>query len=195
MPGMAAGTQDDRIAPGRRRALGLLACLAMPRAARADEGVLRSGGIALIRHAIAPGSGDPPGMVLGDCATQRNLDAAGRAQARRIGQAFAAAGIAIGAVLTSRWCRAVETAALAFPDRPARPEPAFDSFFAERGEASARTGAARRLLLGWDGPGTLVVVTHQVNITALTGIFPASGEAVLLAREGDGLVLRGRVQA
>ena len=154
---------------------------------------LRAGAIVLFRHATAPGTGDPAGMRLGDCSTQRNLDEAGRAQATRIGEAVRAEGVAVGAVLTSRWCRAAETAELAYPGR-ARTEPAFDSFFAERGEGSARTAEARRILLGWSGPGALVVVTHQVNITAITGVVPGSGEGVVLRRAGGDLVVAGRVR-
>jgi phosphohistidine phosphatase SixA len=131
-------------------------------------------------------------MVLGDCATQRNLDAAGRAQARRMGEVVRASGVAVGAVLTSRWCRAAETAELAFPGR-ARAEPAFDSFFADAAEGPARTAQARRILLGWSGPGALVVTTHQVNIAALTGLAPASGEGVVLARRGGELAVVGRI--
>ncbi len=154
---------------------------------------LRAGAIVLFRHATAPGTGDPAGMRLGDCSTQRNLDEAGRAQAARIGEAFRAEGVVAGAVLASRWCRTAETADLAFPGRT-RPEPAFDSFFAERGEGQARTAEARRILLGWSGPGALVVVTHQVNITALAGVVPSSGEGVVLRRDGADLVVVGRVK-
>jgi phosphohistidine phosphatase SixA len=154
---------------------------------------LEAGAIALFRHAHAPGVGDPPGLRLDDCATQRNLDDRGRAQARRIGEAFRARGVRIGAVLTSAWCRAAETAALAFPGQ-GRVEPAFNSFFAERGKEQARTAAARQILLGWAGPGALVVVTHQVNVTALTDVVPASGEGVVIgARHGE-LVVVGRVR-
>ncbi|NKC31227.1 histidine phosphatase family protein [Falsiroseomonas selenitidurans] len=179
-----------------RRAFLLSALSPLSARAEAEPGwaALRQGGIVLFRHAIAPGGGDPPGMRLGDCSTQRNLDAAGRAQARRIGAAFRERGIAVGAVLASAWCRAQDTAALAFPGRVAG-EPAFDSFFADRSTVAAQTEAARRLLRGWSGPGALVVVTHQVNITALTGIFPASGEGVVLRRaEGGDLEVAGRIQ-
>ena len=175
----------------RRRLL--LAGLALPRPAAASEPAweaLRGGAIALFRHAIAPGGGDPAGMRLGDCATQRNLDEAGRAQARRIGEAFRARGVEVGAVLASRWCRAAETAELAFPGR-ARPEPAFDSFFAEPALRAALTEAARGVLRAWHGPGALFVSTHQVNITALTGIVPAQGEGIVL-RPGELLVV-GRI--
>jgi hypothetical protein len=154
---------------------------------------LRGGGVVLFRHAIAPGGGDPPGMRLGDCATQRNLDDAGRTQARRIGEAFRRAGIGVGSVLASAWCRTLETAELAFPGRVVV-EPAFNSFFADRGEGPARTAAARAILLAWRGPGALFVSTHQVNVTALTGIFPASGEGVVLRREGAVLVVAGRIR-
>jgi phosphohistidine phosphatase SixA len=179
-----------------RRPLLALALTGLPVAARAEDAawqVLREGAIVLFRHAIAPGGGDPPGMRLGDCATQRNLDATGRGQARRIGEALRAAGVPMGAVLTSQWCRAMETAELAFPGA-ARPEPAFNSFFADRAAELTRTAAARALLLAWRGPGTLFVSTHQVNITALTGIVAASGEGVVLRVKGEALAVVGRIR-
>ena len=162
-----------------------LAVLASP--ARADEAAwsaMSDGAIVLLRHANAPGGGDPPGFKLDDCRTQRNLDEAGRAQARRIGQAFRERGITVGGVRSSQWCRARETADLAFP-KLRRDEPAFNSFFSARETEPAQTAAARRLLSRWQGPGVLVVVAHQVNITALTGVAPASGEMVV-ARVVDG---------
>ncbi len=70
------------------------------------------GTVAIMRHAIAPGTGDPSGFDIGDCSTQRNLDDRGRKQARKVGQAFRAAGIAVDRVLTSQWCRCRETARL-----------------------------------------------------------------------------------
>jgi phosphohistidine phosphatase SixA len=155
--------------------------------------MLRSGGIVLFRHANAPGTGDPPAFRLGDCGTQRNLDAAGRAQARRIGKRFRARGIAIGQVLASQWCRTRETAELAFPGRVTA-EPAFNSFFQDRDSAGAQTAAARALLLQWSGTGALVVVTHQVNISALTNTFTASGEGIVLQVVDQELVIAGRIQ-
>ena len=62
--------------------------------------LLRAGGIAIFRHANAPGVGDPPGMRLDDCSTQRNLDGEGRLQAKRIGDAFRSRGIQVNVVLT-----------------------------------------------------------------------------------------------
>jgi phosphohistidine phosphatase SixA len=174
----------------------ILACLALAVPARADQATawqaLREGAVALVRHAIAPGTGDPAGMRLDDCATQRNLDGAGQAQARRMGERFRANGVTPGAVLTSRWCRARETAALAFPGQ-GRDAPAFDSFFGRRELAEAQTARALGELNAWAGPGPLVIVSHQVNITALTGVFPASGEAIVVRQDGGRLTVVGRL--
>jgi hypothetical protein len=110
----------------------VLALLAGPAGAtEAAWQALRGGGVvALMRHARAPGVGDPPGFRLEDCATQRNLSAEGRDQARRIGEAFRAQGVAVARVLSSRWCRALDTARLAFGT--VEPFPPLDSFFSER---------------------------------------------------------------
>ncbi len=177
-------------------ALALLFLIHPWSAPRSDEAVawstLAAGGIVLFRHANAPGGGDPSDMRLGDCATQRNLDEAGRSQARRIGEAFRTRNIAVGRVLTSQWCRTRETAELAFPGR-AQDEAAFNSFFADRTKGPAQTHAAKRLLQGWNGPGALVVTTHQVNITALTGIVPASGEGIVIRFDGEAIRVIGRI--
>ena len=156
----------------------------------------KPGSIVLLRHALAPGVGDPPGFVLGDCSTQRNLNDEGREQARRIGQTLAQRGVRAHAVWHSQWCRTAETAqllGLAYSATPRTPQPSFNSFFGTSGVEPAQTAAARKLLLDWQGPGTLVVVTHQVNITALTGVVPQSGEGVVLLREGGKLVVKGAV--
>lgn len=158
----------------------------VPRPARLDGVVL------LMRHAHAPGTGDPDGFRLDDCATQRNLDEGGRAQARRIGAALRACAWPVGAVWSSQWCRARDTARLAFG--AVRDEPAFNSFFGVPAQEPAHTAAALRRLREWSGPGALVVVTHQVNIQALTGVSPASGEAVAVQWRGDALQVLTRWQ-
>lgn len=146
----------------------------------------RPGAIVLFRHATAPGIGDPANFRLGECATQRNLDDTGRAESRRIGEAFRRRGIQVGAVLVSQWCRTRETARLAFGDA-AREEPAFNSFFGrDAAQRDAQTAQARQALRDWKGPGTLVVVTHQVNISALTGRGAMSAEGVVVRAQGDG---------
>ena len=143
------------------------------------------GTAALMRHALAPGTGDPDSFTLGDCATQRNLDARGRAQARAIGDAFRAQGIAVDRVMTSQWCRARETARL-LDLAPVTDLPSLNSFFTERGKKARRTRAIRRFLADLPPDTQVVLVTHQVNITALTGVFPASGEVLVIAMDGDG---------
>ena len=156
---------------------------------------LREGGrVALIRHADAPGTGDPPDFVLEDCSTQRNLSEGGRAQAARLGAAFRANGVSAGQVLTSGWCRCIETATIAFDT--AEVWPPLHSFFRDAGTEAEQTAEVRARVAAWDGPGTLVLVTHQVNITALTDIFPAAGEIIALApaaERGFGFSIIGRV--
>jgi len=140
---------------------------------------------AILRHAIAPGTGDPPGFTLGDCATQRNLDDRGRAQARAIGAAIRDTGVTVDHVLTSQWCRSAQTAAL-LDLGPVREEAALNSFFSDRSTEPAQTAALRRLLASLPAEETAVLVSHQVNITALTGIYPRSGEVVILRVTEDG---------
>ncbi len=169
---------------------------AQPGSLEAWQALKTPGAIALFRHAIAPGGGDPSGFILGDCRTQRNLSTEGQQQARRLGESVRAQGVAVGEVWHSEWCRATETARLAFPGMNVhrlRPESAFNSFFGTPEEEPSRTARSRRLLLGWRGPGTLIVFTHQVNITALTGIVPQSGEGVVLRQERGHLLTQGRI--
>lgn len=142
---------------------------------------------AILRHAIAPGTGDPPEFTLGDCSTQRNLDQRGRDQARAIGAAFRDAGITVDRVLTSQWCRSAETARLLGLGE-VREKPALNSFFADRSTRAAQTAATRDLLAALPPGETAVLVSHQVNITALTGIYPRSGEVVVLRVGKDGEV-------
>ncbi len=165
------------------------------RAADAWPALTEPGAIVLFRHATAPGIGDPANFKLDDCPTQRNLDERGRAEARQLGEQFSNRKITVGAVLTSQWCRTRETARLAFGEAVVKDAPAFNSFFSRSaGISDAQTAQARALLARWRGPGTLVVVTHQVNITALTGVNPASAEGVVLRPAADGsLQLIGRV--
>ena len=175
------------------RAFVLVAALALCGTAslsEADEAgwtALRMPGThAVMRHARAPGTGDPPGLRLGDCSTQRNLDEGGRQQARRVGDAFRANGIAIDVVLTSAWCRAAETADL-LDVGSVTVEPALNSFFSAREEEERQTRRLVERLADLSGRKA-VLVTHQVNITALTGIFPRSGEIVVVSVAPDGSV-------
>lgn len=148
--------------------------------------------VVLFRHANAPGTGDPAGFKLGDCSSQRNLDAAGRSQARRIGEQFKFRNVQVKRVLSSAWCRCQETATLAFGG-PAEKAPAFNSFFEDAYNAEAQTAAASAQLLAWRGPGVLVAVTHQVNITALTGLTVSAGEGVVLSNSSGKLSIVSRL--
>ncbi|MEE1613595.1 histidine phosphatase family protein [Microvirga sp. CF3016] len=175
-----------------------LCSMAWPQALQASEEAWRAlqegGTIALFRHARAPGTGDPTNFRLEDCATQRNLSAEGRRQAQAIGEAFRTRRIPVERVLSSRWCRALDTARLAF-GALTEPFPPLDSFFEGREQEPARTQAVRRTIQEWRSNGVLVLVTHQVNITALTGIFPAEGEMLVLRPKQDaGFDLVGRIK-
>jgi phosphohistidine phosphatase SixA len=189
----------------QRRELLLVCCaLALNGAARGnttinDEALwaaLRAGGLALLlRHAVTePGIGDPPGFRLGDCSTQRNLSAEGRAQASRIGRTLSERGVVIGAVLSSRWCRCVDTARLAFPDLLVEEFPGLDSFFARRDEEPALTAAALARIVTIAAPFNAVLVTHQVNILALTGEVARAGEAIVVRPSPPSLQFVGRLQ-
>ncbi len=186
----------------RRALLGAVALaaavLAMPEAARASTdaawAALKAGGhVLIVRHAqTVPGIGDPPGFRVDDCATQRNLSEAGRAQAKAMGERLAAAGVRVEEALSSAWCRCLDTARIAFGR--ATPYEPLNSFFESRATEPRQTAALRERVRAWRGPGTLALVTHQVNITALTGEVPAMGEAVVLAPGGpSGFALVGRI--
>lgn len=146
--------------------------------------------IAIMRHALAPGTGDPSGFSLYDCATQRNLDARGQAQARKIGNAIRVRGIVFDLVLTSQWCRTRETAEL-LDLGPVTDAPALNSFF---GDYESRTPQTRDTLALIDAAkGRLMLVTHQVNISALTGGGARSGEVVVFRMKDGAPEVTGRI--
>ncbi|MDO9134519.1 histidine phosphatase family protein [Hydrogenophaga sp.] len=144
--------------------------------------LLREGGcVVLMRHALTdPGVGDPPNFKLGECGTQRNLSGAGREQARRVGAAFLREQVKLDQVRSSAWCRCVDTAMLAFKQNTVWPP--INSFFGAGGQ-DEQTRAVLDAVEGWQAPRNLMLVTHQVNISALTGDYLAMGE-VLVTRPG-----------
>jgi len=171
-------------------ALCALAAVVAAAPALADEGAawaaLRAGGVvALMRHGDAPGAGDPPGWRLDDCATQRNLGEQGRAEARAVGERLRAERIAIARVVSSPWCRCLDTARLVDVG-PVQIEPTFANAFILRDRREALRDGGRAVIAAWRGPGVLVVVTHGENIHALTGRTPATAEVVVVAAGGDG---------
>jgi phosphohistidine phosphatase SixA len=132
--------------------------------------------VALIRHGNAPpGHGDPPGFRIDDCATQRNLDERGRAQARALGEAFRQHGVRADKIRSSPWCRCLETARLMMLG------PVEGTWAAAASDKSPeRLAALRQMLANWRGPGTLVVVTHALTVQALVGIMPGQAETVVV---------------
>lgn len=154
---------------------------------------LKDGGhVALIRHALAPGTGDPPEFKVDDCATQRNLSAEGRAQARAIGERFRIHGVTDVVVYSSQWCRCLDTAN-ELRLGPVTPFPALNSFVQDRSREPAQTAAVRKLIRAHDGKRTLVLVTHQVNISALTDAYSASGEIIVVRMDGEQIEVVGRI--
>ena len=148
---------------------------------------LRQGGhVALMRHADAPGgAGDPPGFRLDDCTTQRNLSDRGRADARAIGESLRAQGARVEKLLSSPWCRCLETARL-LDLAAVEIEPTFSNAFVLADRRDALKRGAHAVIAAWKGPGTLLVVTHGANIQALTGYNPAPGELVVVTADPDG---------
>ena len=140
--------------------------------------------VVFIRHAITDaGIGDPVGFVVSDCRTQRNLSAQGRADARKIGDEFRVRKIPITEVISSRWCRCVDTAALAFGQ--AKQSRMLDSMFNDTTKPDqekireVKAYAANRV-----DAGNLVFVTHAQNIQAMTGLSVATGEIIVTKFEG-----------
>lgn len=161
--------------------------LALHGNASADEAAwaaLRSGErVVFIRHTVTdPGIGDPEGFKLGDCRTQRNLSARGRADARNIGDAFRSRNIPVSEVLSSRWCRCLDTANLAFGK--VQPAAMLDSMFNDSARPAAeKIREVHAFMARRSAAGNLILVTHAQNIQALTGVSPASGEIVVTTPE------------
>jgi phosphohistidine phosphatase SixA len=170
---------------------------ALPAAALAapadDEAVWKL--LQAVRHALTtPGVGDPPGMRLDDCASQRNLSDEGRRDAQRLGAALRERGVPVERVLASPWCRCIETARLAFGRTP-ETNPALGNLFG-RPELEARQVAQlKQLVAARPARGNLFLVTHGSTTYALTGVSPGTGEMVVLTPEGKGFRVAGRLEA
>jgi phosphohistidine phosphatase SixA len=178
-------SQFGRVAPG----VLAISLIITPGVAADDSkeawaALLKGGHVALIRHGNAPPGygGDPPGFKIDDCKTQRNLDERGREQARALGEAFRNHGVRVDRILSSPWCRCLETARLMgvglvetswalVPDR----EPS----------VPVRLRELKEIVAAWRGPGTLVLVTHAFTVRALLGFLPVQGDTVVL-KPGSG---------
>lgn len=172
----------------------LMAALPRAHATEAGWALLREGGQAvLLVNANAPGTGDPARFDIDDCRTQRNLSERGRQQARRIGALFAARAEPVETVYSSRYCRAVDTARLAFGERLVELMPALDSIAGNEDAGKAADEAVIATVRDYTGSGNLVLVTHPENVLALTGVRAREGEAIIVAPRGDGLAVIGRI--
>lgn len=156
---------------------------------------LKSGGhVLMIRHALAPGSGDPANFRLGDCTTQRNLDQTGRVQARAIGNWLRSRGLETAQVYSSQWCRCLETAKL-LALGPVSELPALNSFYQRPQDRAPNLKALREFLHDYsDNDQPLVLVTHFVTIAAMTGESVSSGEGVIIdVRQSPAFKVVGRL--
>jgi len=180
----------------KRVLFALLAALIVP-AAQADAALwakLKAGGnVVLMRHASTDGGqGDPPGFKLGDCATQRNLSEAGREEARRLGRQFKFRAINLAPIRSSQWCRCQETARLAFGEEP-EPWPVLNSPNAQPDKELDMADEVAALAAKVKPPYNAVLVTHNFNIRALTGISPKEAELVIARSSGGKLEVVGRI--
>ncbi|MCF8079991.1 MAG: histidine phosphatase family protein [Desulfobacterales bacterium] len=168
---------------------GMMLLLSSAGAADSDRlaGQLAQGGrVLMIRHAYAPGSGDPAGFAIGDCATQRSLNEQGRSQARAIGIWLRGRGVSSARVYSSQWCRCLETAEL-IGLGPVTELSALNSFFQRPKDREPNLGALRTFLAEQPVDGELIVlVTHFVTISAIAGEGVSSGEGVVLQLDGEG---------
>jgi phosphohistidine phosphatase SixA len=148
---------------------------------------MKAGGhILMIRHALAPGTGDPANFRIGDCSTQRNLDDRGRKQAKAIGDWLRSNGIISARVFSSQWCRCLETAEL-LEMGPVVEFPALNSFYELTQDRQPNLKALRKFIAEQPSDGVLVIlVTHLVTISAIADTGVSSGEGVLLKLNKDG---------
>lgn len=156
---------------------------------------LQSGGyVVLLRHGLTePGVGDPPGFKLGDCKTERALNAEGRAESKRLGEAFRRRKIPVAQVLSSEWCRCKDTAELAFGRYEVWPP--LNNLFGRHENAAAQRSAVLERASRFRGGGNLILVSHGSTIVQVAGINPAMGEMVVMKPAGAGqLELVGRLK-
>ncbi len=156
---------------------------------------LQSGSsLIIMRHADAPGIGDPPGYRIGDCSTQRNLGEYGRQQAKEIGAWLSKQGIGEARVFSSPWCRCLDTAVL-LNKGPVISERSLGSFFNEMSDSGKQTKELEvfvRQQLSKSNKLPLILVTHQVNTYAYTGMSVGVGQMLLVKVNAQGKAISSR---
>ncbi len=142
---------------------------------------LKQGGkLIFIRHAYAPGSGDPQNFNLNDCSTQRNLNNIGRDQSKNIGALFLKYNIKIHNVYSSEWCRCKETASIAF--KKFETKQFLNSFYSAQYAKNRKKQVKdfKAFLGGWNKKDNLIFITHYVVISELLNYSPSSGEIIIV---------------
>lgn len=143
--------------------------------------LLREGkAVLLMRHALAPGVGDPANFTLGDCTTQRNLSTEGRAQAKAWNAYLIKNSITRARIFSSQWCRTLETAR-AINIGAVEPLVSLNSFYEGHFTEAELVPAARKFVNALEPGLPIILVSHQVNIQALSGVSPTSNQAVIVA--------------
>ena len=161
----------------------ILICIISPVKADLNQNIIselkKGGKIIFIRHAYAPGGGDPNNFDLNDCDTQRNLNDDGRLQSKKIGDFFKNNKISIEKVYSSEWCRCKETASIAF--RSFETKNFLNSFFSERFVKNRENQIENfnKFINNWNGKRNLIFVTHYVVISEILNYAPASGEIIV----------------
>ena len=144
--------------------------------------------VLLMRHADAPGYGDPAGYVIGQCSTQRNLGNYGKKQAKAIGTWLSKQGVEMAQVSSSSWCRCLDTAYL-LNKGPVKIEPSLGSFFDDMSLEKKQTKELETLIkneLDKQTKVPIILVTHHVNIQAYTGKVVGVGDMVLVKVNKNG---------
>ena len=155
----------------------------LPVNSHADENIisfLKEGKkVVFLRHAIAPGNGDPVNFDIKDCSTQRNLNNKGIIQSRNIGTFFLTNNIKIDKVLSSEWCRCKDTAKIAFGKF--KTLSALNSFYEARYAKNKfkQIKDLKKYINNWESDSNLIIVTHYIVISALLNTTTSSGEMVI----------------
>ena len=145
---------------------------------------LKQGGkLIFIRHAYAPGGGDPINFDINNCSTQRNLSDSGRNQASEIGSFFKNNNILVDKVYSSEWCRCKETALIAFKEFETKNF--LNSFFSSKftKNKESQIEKLKEFINNWDSKNNVIFVTHYVVISEILNYAPSSGEIVISNKE------------
>ena len=164
-------------------------------ASELSELLKKSDHVLLMRHALAPGIGDPAGYQLQDCKSQRNLDATGRGQAQKTGQWLKTRGVGGALVFSSAWCRCKETAENLAYGTPVL-EPSLNSFFDDMRQGPQSNSNLQKFISGQlksKGDKALILVTHHVNIAEFTGQNVGSGDMVLAKVNAAGKMISFKI--